>query len=255
MDTGALLHHGARIATSLTDAAVAATSSGERKRIAREAERAGRARVLVVEAHPIFRKGLVQLINRQRDLAVCAAPADVPQALAAAAGSRPAIILLDLELSGIGGLELLKQLKALAPKVPILILTMNDEALYAERALRAGASGYLMKQEASETVIRAIRAVLAGELHVSRKMEIQLMRKGLAVPELSAADSVSRLSDRELQVFELIGAALPTREIASRLGVSGKTIETHRENIKRKLGLGNGAALVTRAQQWVCGTN
>ena len=210
--------------------------------------------MLVVEDHPIFREGLIQLINHQCDLAVCAAPADGPQALAAAAASRPAIILLDLALGGTSGIELLKQLKALAPKVPVLILTMNDETLYAERALRAGASGYLMKQESSETVIRAIRAVLAGELHVSRKIEIRLMHKGLAVHELSAADNVSRLSDRELQVFELIGAALPTREIASRLGVSGKTIETHRENIKRKLDLANGAALVTRAKQWVCGT-
>ena len=216
---------------------------------------ADKARVLVAEDHPIFREGLVQLINRQHDLIVCAEPAGAQEALAAAETSSPSIILLDLAVGGTGGIELLKQLKALAPKVPILILTMNDEALYAERALRAGASGYLMKQDASGTVIGAIRAVLAGGLHVSRTMEIALMRKGLAVPELSSADRVSRLSDRELQVFELIGAALPTREIAARLGVSGKTIETHRENIKRKLDLANGAALVTRAKQWVRGTN
>ena len=138
--------------------------------------------------------------------------------------------------------------------MPVLILTMNDESLYAERALRAGASGYLMKQEASGTVVGAIREVLAGGLHVSRKIGLILMRKGLAVPGLSPDDSVSRLSNRELQVFELIGAEVATREIAIRLGVSGKTIETHRENIKRKLDLANGAALSTRAKQWMLGT-
>lgn len=137
------------------------------------------------------------------------------------------------------------------PELPILVLSMYDEALYAERALRAGASGYLMKQEASGTVTGAIRAVLAGQIHVSRTIEVTLMQKGLAVPDLRPPDNVARLSDRELQVFELIGAGVPTREIATRLGVSIKTIETHRENIKRKLGLASGAELLARAQEWV----
>lgn len=213
-----------------------------------------KARVLIVEDHPIFRDGLVQLISRQRDLIVCAEAADAKQALAAAEAEPPDVILLDLMLQGTGGLELLKQLRALLPKVPILVLTMNDETLYAERALRAGASGYLMKQEASSTVITAIRAVLAGEIYVSRAIEVTLMRKGLAAPEVTPFKGAGRLSDRELQVFELIGAGVPTREIATRLGVSVKTIETHRENIKRKLGLASGVELVGRAQQWVRGS-
>jgi DNA-binding NarL/FixJ family response regulator len=213
-----------------------------------------KARVLIVEDHPIFRDGLVQLINRQRDLIVCAEAADAKQALAAAESELPDVVLLDLMLQGTGGLELLKQLRAFLPKVPVLVLTMNDETLYAERALRAGASGYLMKQEASSTVITAIRAVLAGEIHVSRAIEVTLMRKGLAAADPTPSQGAGRLSDRELQVFELIGAGVPTREIATRLGISVKTIETHRENIKRKLELASGAELVGRAQRWVRGS-
>ena len=153
----------------------------------------------------------MQLIGRQSDLEVCAEAGDHREALEAAGRHAPDIVLLDLMLDGTGGLELLKQLKVLAPNVAILVLSMHDEALYAERALRAGASGYLMKQEASGTVIGAIRAVLAGQIHVSRTIEVTLMQKGLAAPEISQPDSVARLSDRELQVFELIGASVPTR--------------------------------------------
>lgn len=212
-----------------------------------------KARVLVVEDHPIYRDGLTQLIDRQRDLHVCAEASTAKEALALAKSHRPDLVLLDLTLQGTGGVEVLRQLKALHPKLPVLVLSMHDEAQYAERVLRAGAAGYLMKQEASGTLIGAIRAVLAGELHMSRRMEVTLMRKALAVPELSPDDTVSGLTDRELQVFELIGAGIPTREIATRLGVSSKTIETHRENIKRKLELAGGPELVIRARTWVRG--
>lgn len=214
---------------------------------------ATKARVLLVEDHPIFREGLAQLINRQPDLAVCAEAGTPKSAVAAAQAHAPDIAIVDLMLDGAGGTELIKQLRALFPGLRILVLSMHEESVYAERALRAGASGYVMKQEASGTVISAIRAVLAGDMHVSRKLTVSLMQKALAASSDAAGAEAALLSDRELQVFELIGADVPTREIARRLGLSGKTIETHRENIKRKLDLPTGVELVKRAQAWVRG--
>lgn len=209
------------------------------------------ARVLIVEDHPIFREGLAQLINRQEGLAVCGEADDPKSAVAAVEKHDPDVVVLDLMLNGAGGIQLIKQLRALSAKARILVLSMHDESAFAERALRAGASGYLMKQEASGAVINAIRTILSGELHVSRKVSIWLMQKALSTPEIAPEDEVSKLSDRELHVFELIGAGVPTREIATRLGLSVKTVDTHRENIKRKLELSNGSELVNRAQSWV----
>lgn len=213
-----------------------------------------KARVLIVEDHPIFREGLVQLINRQQDLMACGECDNAKEIVAAIEVQKPDVILLDLMLNGAGGVDSIKQLCALYPQVRILVLSMHDESVFAARVLRAGALGYVMKQEASGNVIAALRTVLAGEIHVSRKVGIALMQKAIQMPEPSAADGAAKLSDRELHVFELIGASVPTREIATRLGISIKTVETHRENIKHKLDLESGAELVARAKEWVGGT-
>jgi len=212
-----------------------------------------KARVLIVEDHPIFREALVQLINRQQDLVACGECDDAREIAAVVETQKPDVLLLDLMLNGAGGIDLIKQLHALFPQVRILVLSMHDESVFAARALRAGALGYVMKQEASGNVIAALRAVLSGELHVSRKVGIALMQKAIATPEGEPGEDIARLSDRELHVFELIGAGVPTREIAARLGISIKTAETHRENIKHKLDLQSGAELISRAQTWVRG--
>lgn len=212
-----------------------------------------KARVLIVEDHPIFREGLAQLIDRQRNLSVCGECGDAKEIVSAIEAQKPHALLLDLMLNGAGGIDLIKQLHTLFPKLRILVLSMHDESVFAARALRAGALGYVMKQEASVNVVNALRTVLAGELHVSRKIGITLMQKGIASPEVEPAGSVAKLSDRELHVFELIGAGVPTREIAARLGISIKTAETHCENNKHKLDLATGADLVASAQAWVRG--
>jgi len=202
-------------------------------------------RVLIVEDHPLFREGVAQLINKQRDLIVCGAAATAADAKRAVETAAPDVVILDLMLGHSDGLDLIKFLKAIAPQVAVLVISMHDETVYAERALQAGALGYIMKQEASDKVLDAVRAVLCGKTFLSGRMRARTSGNGgepvAALP----------LSDRELHVFRLIGAGLPTRQIAERLTLSVKTIECYRENIKVKLGLCDGAALAARAREWV----
>jgi DNA-binding NarL/FixJ family response regulator len=175
----------------------------------------------------------------------------VPEALQAIAAEQPDIAIVDLSLHDTSGLELIKDLKANGPQTPVLVLSMYDETLYAERALRAGARGYIMKEEATERVMTAIRKVLSGEVYLSEKMSARLVSKFVDGPASADSSPVERLSDRELQVFELIGRGSGTRQIAETLHLSVKTIETHREHIKAKLRLANNSELVQHAIQWM----
>lgn len=207
-------------------------------------------RVLLVEDHPIVRQGLTELIEQEPDLSVCGVAASVPEALQAIAAEQPDIALVDLSLQDTSGIELIKDIKARQPQLPVLVLSMHDETLYAERALRAGARGYIMKEEATERVMTAIRKVLSGEIYLSERMSARLVSKLVDGPPTTGGAPVERLSDRELQVFEMIGRGIGTRQIAEALHISVKTIETHRERIKTKMRLANNSELVQHAMQW-----
>ena len=217
-------------------------------------KRATKARVMLVDDHPIVRQGLANLIEDEEDLTVCAQVESAEGALAAMETSRPDVIVIDVALGERSGLELVKDVRARWPEMPMLVLSMHDELLYAERSLRAGARGYIMKQEATEKVMEGIRKVLDGELYVSERMAARLMSR--AVSDRGGASSgeklnpLSRLSDRELEVFTMIGHGLGTREIAQRLILSIKTVEAHREHIKEKLNLKNGNELMRFAVQY-----
>ena len=202
-------------------------------------------RVLIVDDHPLMREGLAQLIGKQHDLIVCGEAATAAEAKRAIETDAPDVVILDLMLGDSDGLALIKFLSAVAPQIAVLVISLHDETVYAPRALQAGALGYIMKEEASEKVLDAVHAVLRGETFLSGRMRARLSESGgepvAALP----------LSDRELHVFRLIGAELPTKQIAERLTLSGKTIESYRENIKKKLGLADAAALGARAREWV----
>ena len=210
-------------------------------------------RILIAEDHPLFREGLVQLINRERDLCCCGEPDPVAATTRAVTNLKPDLVVLDLRLKDGDGLELIKSLKCLYPDLLMLVLSEHDETLYAERALRAGARGYLMKEETTDEVLNAIRTTLKGELYVSRKVTVLALHKLLDNPPQARGEYLERLTDRELQVFQMLGAGKGTADIAAELHVSFKTIESHRENIKHKLGLRNAADLLCHAVHWVHG--
>lgn len=209
-----------------------------------------KASILVVDDHPIFREGVVQLVNRQPDMMVCGEAGNVASATTEVEARRPQLVLLDLRLGTGDVFELIKGWKARFPGLLVLILSQHDEALYAERALRAGADGYVMKEEASAEAVNAIRAVLAGEMYVSRKITGGLLHKLIQSKPAARDASVEVLSDRELHVYQMLGSGLSSQKIADDLHLSIKTIETYRENIKHKMGLRNAAELIQHATQW-----
>jgi DNA-binding NarL/FixJ family response regulator len=212
---------------------------------------AARKRVLLVDDHPIVRQGIRLLIAQEADLEVCGEADSVPAALAAIQETRPDIAVVDLSLKGASGLELIKDIRIRFPQLQVLVLSMRDEAFYAERSLRAGARGYIRKEEGSERIIEGLRKVLAGEIYLSQAMASTMISRLAAAAPAGDGPSTGALSDRELAVFELIGAGLPTRDIAEKLHVSIKTVESYREHIKEKLHLANATQLLKQAIEWV----
>jgi DNA-binding NarL/FixJ family response regulator len=208
-------------------------------------------KVFVVDDHAVLRRGLAQLVAQEPDLVICGEAADARAALEGMEKTRPDVAVVDVSLPDASGIELIKDIKVRWPKLPVLVLSMYDESFYAERVLRAGASGYVTKGEASEKVIEGIRQILRGEPYVSEKVASRMICKFVKGVPGSKDFSIDALSDREFEVFELIGQGLQTRQIAARLHLSVKTIDTHRENIKRKLGLSKAPELLQRAIQWV----
>ncbi len=205
---------------------------------------------MIVDDHPVVRQGIQVLIQQEPDLYVGAEAGSASEALKVLDSVSPDIILLDISLKGPDGLELTKSIRAILPKVPILIVSMHDEGLYAERVLRAGANGYIMKEEVSESIVQAVRKVLSGDIYISDRMRQKILRGVAGQRSNIPVSSVERLSDRELEVFRLIGHGHGTRQIAQELHLSIKTIETYRAHIKEKLGLKNATELVRQAVQW-----
>ncbi len=205
-------------------------------------------RILLVDDHPIVRQGLTELINRQKDLVVCGEAANGPEALEQIHRLVPDLAVIDISLQNASGLELIKAIKLQRAHLPLLVLSMHDEGLYAERVLRAGARGYIMKQEASHKILNAIRCVAAGDIFVSEPVKARLLKHLVEGDSLSS--DMGRLSDRELEIFQLIGDGFSTRQIARKLCLSVKTIESYRENLKQKLHLQSGAELLRQAIQW-----
>jgi DNA-binding NarL/FixJ family response regulator len=210
-------------------------------------------KVFVVDDHPIVRAGLIQVISREAGLSVCGEAGDVPAALQGVTDSGPDVAVVDLHLKEGDGIDLIKQIRKLQPRLPILVLTMHEEPFYVERAMRAGAQGFLTKQDAGDQVLTAIRTVAGGEMYVCDRVSPKLLKRLLAGGGNGADSPVARFSDREMQVFRLIGEGLGTKEIAERLNLSVKTIETYRANIKEKLDLRDARELVQYAIRWVIG--
>jgi DNA-binding NarL/FixJ family response regulator len=206
--------------------------------------------VVIVEDHRMFREQLAHLINKADDMKVCGEADNIRDGFALIKQTQPSIAIVDITLTGSSGLELLKNLRAHGIAVPVLVLSMHDESLYAERALRAGAKGYITKHEASADVMVAIRQVLDGEIYLNPRFMSRMMGKMMEGRDASVG-TIDRLADRELEVFELIGHGLTTREIGEQLGLGTTTVDTYRTRIKEKLNLENSARLRFEASRWV----
>jgi DNA-binding NarL/FixJ family response regulator len=209
-----------------------------------------KCRVLLVDDHPIVRQGLALLIDREPDLSVCGEAEGAHSAFHAITTLRPDIVVLDISLSGPDGLEVLKEIRTKTASLPVLILSMHDESIYAERAMRAGANGYIMKQEATEKVLVAIRRILQGDVYLSDRLTNTMLQQYVRGASGAKSSPLVNLTDRELEVFRLIGEGHGTRQIADELHLSVKTIESYQAHIKEKLALRNARELVQHAIEW-----
>jgi len=209
-----------------------------------------KSRIIIVDDHPVMRKGLSQVINDQTDMEVIGEASNIPEALEKIQELKPDLVIVDISLGDGNGIELIKQIRSRGEEPRMLVSSMHDESLFAERAIRAGAQGYVNKHEDTGRLIQALRDVRAGRIALSEKMTDRLLNR-VAGRHDDGGSPLDRLTDRELEVFRLIGEALTTREIAARLELSRKTVETYRENIKAKLNLSNAAELTRHAVQWV----
>lgn len=210
-----------------------------------------KAKVFIVDDHPIVRQGLIQLINQETDLIVCGQADTVTAAMEKIDAVKPDIAIVDISLEGRSGIDLIKEVAVKPKALPVLVLSMHDEQLYAERALRAGAKGYVMKEEAPQKLLEAIRQILKGEIYVSKQVNTMLLRRISKEDGALHGSPVEILSDRELEVFQMIGQGKSTRQIAEQLNLSVKTIETYRSHIMEKLDLSNARELVQYAVQFL----
>ena len=210
-----------------------------------------RRTILIVDDHPFMRAGVAQLLNRQPDLVVLAEAGDVAAAARVIAARKPDLVLTDITLPGRSGLEFIKDLQVSHPGLPVLVVSMHDEMIYAERALRAGARGYIMKEAGGENLLAAIRQIFAGQVYVSPRMAARVLDGLSGHGQRRSHSPIGQLTDREFEVFQLVGAGKSTREIAQQLGISPKTADVHRGRIKEKLGLTHATELVRHAVRWV----
>jgi DNA-binding NarL/FixJ family response regulator len=212
---------------------------------------ATKVRILIVDDHPLVREGLIGLISAQPDFEICGEASGVAEARELVELNAPDVAIIDLTLQDGNGIELIKELKEKWAALKLLVLSMHEESLFAERALRAGAAGYVHKHEASRTIVQAVRTVLEGRLYLSQRLTQRMLKRAVRPGGDTDRSPIERLSDREMEVFELLGDGLTSRQIATRLQLSPKTVETHREHIKDKLELKNSTELTKHAVQWV----
>lgn len=208
-------------------------------------------RILIVDDHPLICKGLAQMINNEKDMIVCGEANDINSAMKQIADAEPHAVIVDLSLKNSSGIDLIKAIKTRYPGLPSLVYSMHDESVFAERVLKAGARGYVMKDQPPEVLLSAIRKVLTGNLYFSDVVTTRLLGKFTISGGGETGDTVQCLTDRELEVFQLIGQGLKGRQIAGKLNISIKTVEAHREHIRRKLDLSNSTDLHHYAEEWL----